>query len=186
MVEEAYIRMIAESDPGRKAELEAELRKAMTRMASAIVFKKLNVARPELVDSVVNRALQKLPSFRGDSKFTTWFTAILNNSLFDALREKQNSRKFVPVEKAPELSQNPEGANNAKRLLEELCEQLTPREREWVAMLREGATIEEVAEHFGISVGGAKSLWWRLKAKMRKISRYSVARTASRTSGVRV
>src|SRR4051812_30388762 len=45
------------------------------------------------------KAWEKLPEFRGDSTFSTWFYTILKNELLNLFKTKNNINKFeIPVE----------------------------------------------------------------------------------------
>ena len=114
------------------------------------------------------RAIRALPSFRGDSRFSTWLHRIAVNAALQALRKAETRRKhegpvpdYVPV--APE---------HRDTLLQERLEKALdglPRGMRRVLILHdvEGYTHEEIGDVLGVTAGTSKSQLSKARAKMR-------------------
>jgi RNA polymerase sigma-70 factor (ECF subfamily) len=129
------------------------------------------------------KAYQSLPSFRGTSKFYTWFYRILANVCHDHVR-RNRMRGFVgfwkggdgdretAVESVP--SETPDAARSALdgELEEKLHAALAglPFRQRSVFALRylDGLSLAEIAESLGLSEGAVKAHLWQAMQKMKK------------------
>ena len=114
------------------------------------------------------RAFRALPTFRGDSQFTTWLHRIAVNSALHGRRsrERKAGRETVMDES---LATRP-GSHDPllKMRLEKAMERL-PEGMRKVLVLHdvEGYTHEEIGEMLGINPGTCKSQLFKARAKMR-------------------
>lgn len=131
------------------------------------------------------RAVRALPSFRGDSRFSTWLHRIAVNSALQALRKTATRMKregpmpeAVPVNPA-------EGDALLGGLLERAMDRL-PEGMRQVLILHdvEGYTHEEIGEVLGVSPGTSKSQLFKARAKMRDLLRPSLVSEVDRENGV--
>jgi RNA polymerase sigma-70 factor (ECF subfamily) len=116
------------------------------------------------------RALRALPTFRGDSRFSTWLHRIAVNSALQAVRRSDTRQKREgPI---PEHVTAPPAASDAllQRKLEWALDQL-PEGMRRVIILHdvEGYTHEEIAEVLGVTSGTSKSQLFKARAKMREM-----------------
>ena len=118
------------------------------------------------------RVFRALPSFRGESRFSTWLHRVAVNAALQSLRKVDGweSRKG---ELPGELPVPPEGGDV---LLEERLEEALDRVPEGMRKVLvlhdvEGYTHEEIGELLGISPGTSKSQLFKARARMRSILR---------------
>jgi RNA polymerase sigma-70 factor, ECF subfamily len=116
------------------------------------------------------RALRALPTFRGDSRFSTWLHRIAVNSALQAVRKAETRQKReAPI---PEHVTAPTVSRDAllQRRLEWALDRL-PEGMRRVIILHdvEGYTHEEIAEVLGVTSGTSKSQLFKARAKMREM-----------------
>jgi RNA polymerase sigma-70 factor (ECF subfamily) len=131
------------------------------------------------------RAIRALPTFRGDSRFSTWLHRIAVNSALQALRKADTRRKkeapmpdSVPVEPV-------EGDTLLGGLLERAMDRL-PEGMRQVLILHdvEGYTHDEIGDVLGVSAGTSKSQLFKARSKMRELLRPSLASESDAENGV--
>lgn len=114
----------------------------------------------ELVQDVYVRVWQKLPSFRGDSLFTTWLHRLTANLVLQHRRSKGRRRAREVAD--PDLERFGRAAAQAmpgtRVDLERAIASLPDRARE-VLVLRDvrGYKYDEIAEMTGVSLGTVKA-----------------------------
>jgi RNA polymerase sigma-70 factor (ECF subfamily) len=116
------------------------------------------------------RAIRALPTFRGDSRFSTWLHRIAVNSALQALRKSETRQKReAPI---PEHVATTPGVRDAllERRLESALDRL-PEGMRRVIILHdvEGYTHEEIAEVLGVTSGTSKSQLFKARSKMREM-----------------
>lgn len=114
------------------------------------------------------RAIRALPTFRGDSRFSTWLHRIAVNAALQALRKTETRRKRegptpVDVAIAPKA-----GDSLLQKRLERALDGL-PEGMRRVLILHdvEGYTHEEIGDVLGVTAGTSKSQLFKARAKMR-------------------
>ncbi len=116
------------------------------------------------------RAIRALPSFRGDSRFSTWLHRIAVNAALQALRKSETRRKREGPFPA-EVPVGPRGGDTLlQRKLEEALDNL-PEGMRQVLILHdvEGYTHEEIGDALGVTPGTSKSQLFKARAKMRNM-----------------
>ncbi|MCA9737412.1 MAG: sigma-70 family RNA polymerase sigma factor [Gemmatimonadota bacterium] len=114
------------------------------------------------------RAIRALPTFRGDSRFSTWLHRIAVNSALQALRKAETrTRREQPM---PDAIPVAPGGGDAllQRRLESALDRL-PEGMRQVLILHdvEGYTHEEIGDLLGVTAGTSKSQLFKARAKMR-------------------
>ena len=114
------------------------------------------------------RAIRALPTFRGDSRFSTWLHRIAVNAALQAARKIKTSEQRR-VEMPDEVAISPIGGD---ALLEERLEaalDLLPEGMRRVLVLHdvEGYTHAEIGDVLGVASGTSKSQLFKARAKMR-------------------
>lgn len=116
------------------------------------------------------RAVRALPTFRGDSRFSTWLHRIAVNSALQAVRKAETRTKrqapmpeSIPV--APRIGDVLLG-DRLERALDTL-----PNGMRQVLILHdvEGYTHDEIGEVLGVTSGTSKSQLFKARAKMRNL-----------------
>jgi RNA polymerase sigma-70 factor (ECF subfamily) len=125
----------------------------------------------DIAQEVWIQIFRALPSYRGDSQFSTWAHRIAVNRTLNALRR---TRRLARIEEEIEddvASVEHDGERSMlMATIEEAAARLAPGART-VFYLHdvEGYTHEEIAEELGITAGGSKSQLFKARAKLRKL-----------------
>ena len=114
------------------------------------------------------RAIRALPTFRGDSRFSTWLHRIAVNAALQSLR-KQQTRKKRETSKPADVAIAPKTKDSLlQKRLEQALDGL-PEGMRRVLILHdvEGYTHEEIGDALGVTAGTSKSQLFKARAKMR-------------------
>lgn len=114
------------------------------------------------------RAIRALPTFRGDSRFSTWLHRIAVNAALQAARKAETRNKRL----APMPEQVPVAPPRGDALLQQRLEWALDRLPEGMRRVMilhdvEGYTHEEIGEVLGVTSGTSKSQLFKARAKMR-------------------
>jgi len=114
------------------------------------------------------RAFRALPTFRGDSRFSTWLHRIAVNAALQALRKAETRRKH----EGPLPETVPVAPSRSDSLLQMRLERALdglPEGMRRVLILHdvEGYTHEEIGDVLGVTSGTSKSQLFKARAKMR-------------------
>lgn len=116
------------------------------------------------------RAIRALPTFRGDSRFSTWLHRIAVNSALQALRKADTRvKRRQPMPEADTLAAPQVGGDSLlKRRLEGAMSEL-PEGMRQVLILHdiEGYTHDEIGNMLGVTPGTSKSQLFKARVKMR-------------------
>jgi RNA polymerase sigma-70 factor (ECF subfamily) len=131
------------------------------------------------------RAIRALPTFRGESRFSTWLHRIAVNSALQALRRcETRARREGPMPE--EVAVGPQESDTLLgTLLERAMDQL-PEGMRQILILHdvEGYTHEEIGEFLGVTSGTSKSQLFKARAKMREILGPTLAGEVQEGKGV--
>ena len=116
------------------------------------------------------RAFDRLHTFRGDSRFSTWLHAITTSVALNGLRKVKRFRSETSLEAAEGVVSGGRTAEpDLKVRLHAAIDALPDRYRMVVVMHDvEGYTHEEIAETLGVEVGTSKAQLSRARAKLRE------------------
>jgi len=118
------------------------------------------------------RAIRALPTFRGDSRFSTWLHRIAVNAALQAARKAQTreKRRTEMPDEVPVTPIRRDALLEAR--LEEALDRL-PEGMRRVLVLHdiEGYTHEEIGDALGVATGTSKSQLFKARAKMREMLR---------------
>lgn len=158
-----------------KEQLLEELVKLLTDHAFGVCWQRIPDLSSEfqwIANTCVWRALEKSPGFKGESKFSTWFQAIVGNTCASVLKGKIRRRqREISIEDvgAEEASLETENSTNAAIDLEQvvLPRASTDEYRTLLEMKMHGLTTEEISEELGMPVTNVKRTWAVLKKRLR-------------------
>ncbi len=154
---------------------ESALRALWTRHAPHIdvVVRRLVGGDAELAADVAQEVwiqiFRALPSYRGDSQFSTWAHRIAVNRTLNALRKTRrlSSVETDVHEDTAAVEQDPDRTFVAESI-EAAAARLAPGARAVFTLHDvEGYTHEEIAEQLGITTGGSKSQLFKARARLR-------------------
>ena len=116
------------------------------------------------------RAIRALPTFRGDSQFSTWLHRIAVNS---ALHGRRSRERKAGRETAMDdsFAVRPAGENTLLKMKLERALERLPEGMRRVLVLHdvEGYTHEEIGEMLGVNPGTCKSQLFKARARMRSL-----------------
>ena len=156
---------------------EAALRALWTRHAPHIdlVVRRLAGGDADMAADIAQEVwiqiFRALPSYRGDSQFSTWAHRIAVNRTLNALRKARRLQDLETEVQEDSASVEPDHERTfVAQSIEDAAAQLSPGARA-VFMLHdvEGYTHEEIAEELGITSGGSKSQLFKARGKLRKL-----------------
>jgi RNA polymerase sigma-70 factor (ECF subfamily) len=116
------------------------------------------------------RVIRALPTFRGDSQFSTWLHRVAINSALHGRRSRE--RKAGPETAIDDThAVRAMGGDALLRLKLERAMERLPEGMRRVLVLHdvEGYTHEEIGEMLGVSPGTCKSQLFKARAKMRSL-----------------
>jgi RNA polymerase sigma-70 factor (ECF subfamily) len=125
----------------------------------------------DIAQEVWIQIFRALPSYRGESQFSTWAHRIAVNRTLNALRKTKRLASIETEVSEDSASFEPDTDRSfIAQSIEEAAAKLSPGARA-VFMLHdvEGYTHEEIADELGITTGGSKSQLFKARAKLRKL-----------------
>jgi RNA polymerase sigma-70 factor (ECF subfamily) len=171
---------------------EAALRSLWTRHAPHIdmVVRRLVGFDPDLAEDFAQEVwipiFRALPSYRGDSQFSTWAHRIAVNRTLNALRRtKRLSAIETEVEEDSVAVEMDTERSFIAASIEAATAKLSPGARTvFVLHDVEGYTHEEIAQELGITSGGSKSQLFKARAKLRKLLAHLIEVPEGNTRGM--
>src|SRR4051812_30573585 len=156
---------------------ETALRSLWSRHAPHIdmVVKRLVGFDQDLAEDIAQEVwiqiFRALPSYRGDSQFSTWAHRIAVNRTLNALRR---TKRLAAIETTVEEDTASVEMDTERSFIaasiETATAKLSPGARAvFVLHDVEGYTHEEIAQELGITSGGSKSQLFKARAKLRKL-----------------
>ena len=137
-----------------------------------IMYESDREVRNDLFQEIVLQLWKAFPSFRGESKITTWMYRIALNTAISGYRR---STRKVKTEDLHDLHLNiseqygtDDGEENVQRL-HQAIRQLSEIERAMVMMALEEVPYEEIAETIGITQNNVRVRMNRIREKLRKL-----------------
>ena len=129
----------------------------------------------EVAQEAFVAAWRGLPSFRGESKFSSWLYQLTTNAAIDFLRREKRHRAVTPIEEEPEPAtpDTPQQAleeSEMRAALHQALQSLTPEHRQ-IFLLRQMRQLsyEEIGRLLGLEAGTVKSRLSRAKKQLRQI-----------------
>jgi len=125
----------------------------------------------DIAQEVWIQIFRALPSYRGDSQFSTWAHRIAVNRTLNALRKTRRLERVEVEVTEDSASVEPDDERSfVAQSIEEAAAKLSPGARAvFVLHDVEGYTHEEIAEELGITSGGSKSQLFKARGKLRKL-----------------
>src|ERR1043166_8809682 len=138
----------------------------------------------DVAQEVWIQIFRALPSYRGDSQFSTWAHRIAVNRTLNALRRTKRlaSSETEGEEDSAAVEMDTERSFIAASI-ESATAKLSPGARAvFVLHDVEGYTHEEIARELGITSGGSKSQLFKARAKLRKLLAHLIEVPEGRTT----
>ena len=125
----------------------------------------------DVAQEVWIQIFRALPSYRGDSQFSTWAHRIAVNRTLNALRSlRRQSKVEVEIEEDTSMVEHDGDRSLLAQSIDEGVQKLSPGARAvFVLHDVEGYTHEEIATELGITSGGSKSQLFKARAKLRRL-----------------
>jgi RNA polymerase sigma-70 factor (ECF subfamily) len=169
---------------------ETALRSLWTRHAPHIdmVVRRLVGFDADLAEDIAQEVwiqiFRALPSYRGDSQFSTWAHRIAVNRTLNALRRTKRLASIeTEVEEDSAAVEMDTERSFIAASIESATAKLSPGARAvFVLHDVEGYTHEEIARELGITSGGSKSQLFKARAKLRKLLAHLIEVPEGRTT----
>ena len=125
----------------------------------------------DVAQEVWIQIFRALPSYRGDSQFSTWAHRIAVNRTLNALRSlRRQSKVEVEIEEDTSMVEHDGDRSLLAQSIDERVQKLSPGARAvFVLHDVEGYTHEEIATELGITSGGSNSQLFKARAKLRRL-----------------
>ncbi len=125
----------------------------------------------DIAQEVWIQIFRALPTWRGDSQFSTWAHRIAVNRTLNALRSVRRLAKLETVMEDDTVSVDEDTDRTfLAQSIDEAVQKLAPGARSvFVLHDVEGYTHEEIAKELGITSGGSKSQLFKARAKLRRL-----------------
>ena len=131
-----------------------------------------NVANAQdIAQEVFLKIYNNIGSFRGQSKFSSWFYRIVVNTSYDFLRRNRNKNISIDDESCPEIADSRKCEDSlAKELVKEVLEKVPFEYRSAIVLKEiEGLSYQEIADTLKISIGTVESRIFRARKMMKDI-----------------
>ena len=125
----------------------------------------------DIAQEVWIQIFRALPTYRGDSQFSTWAHRIAVNRTLNALRALRRVLKSeVDIEEDTSSVEHEGDRALLAQTIDDAVQKLSPGARTvFVLHDVEGYTHEEIAQELGITSGGSKSQLFKARAKLRRL-----------------
>jgi RNA polymerase sigma factor (sigma-70 family) len=119
----------------------------------------------DIIGDTLIRVLEKLPTFRGESVFTTWVTSVMESQGKELIRSETKKAAMPLFDN--DARYDPSLSMSHKLILERLIDQLDLYDKLFTHLKLRGYTNMEVAEKLNIPIGTANWQWKEIQAKLR-------------------
>lgn len=129
-------------------------------------------AREDLFQEILLQLWRAYPSFRADSKASTWMYRIALNTAISGIRKDKRRLPLQETETLPEVADSsPSGLERQERreLLLKAIFSLSKVEKALMLLYLEGYSYEEMAELLGISLSNTGVKISRIKKKLKEL-----------------
>jgi RNA polymerase sigma factor (sigma-70 family) len=158
-----------------RPDTETRLYHALRAQARNIVWCRLGAPDAPLEHDIATRAIQALQAFRGESRVSTWFYVLAQREANRALRTLiQKRERFIPIETdedddEPNIALPAPAANlDAAIDLQGLMRDLPVKQAEVLRLVREGHSLEAIAEKTGEPLGTIRGRYRLAKHKAKR------------------
>lgn len=128
--------------------------------------------RKDLFQEIAIQLWKSYPSFRGDSKFSTWMYRVALNtaiSLYRKSKRRVATQRYDQIEFKVKAEEYDTSVDENVALLYQAIKELNDIDKALVLMYLEERQYSEIAETLGISQVNARVKMNRVKKKLRKI-----------------
>jgi len=146
----------------------------MIRLHERIIYKVISfyahvgITTDDLYQDIILNLWKAYPSFRGDSKVSTWMYRITLNTCITYFKKSRNKVQYT--DSLPDLPYLP-GDNENIRQLYKLIDRLDKIEKALVLLYLEDKPYKEISEITGLSVTNVSTKIGRIKAKLKDMSK---------------
>lgn len=121
----------------------------------------------DLRQEIILNLWKSFPSFRGDSKLSTWIYRIALNTCISFIRRKRIDLSFTDIQiELPDISETKDDI----QLLYKLINNLGKIEKALILLYLEDKSYKEIAEITGLTVTNVATSLSRAKQKMKEMS----------------
>ncbi|HXF62595.1 MAG TPA: RNA polymerase sigma factor SigZ [Caldilineaceae bacterium] len=122
----------------------------------------------DIVQEVYLRIHRHIAALREEERLQSWVYQIARNAIVDYYRSRRMTTELAETIAAPEAPDRFDPAAQLAASLHRILDCLPDKDREALRLVElEGKTQQELAEHLGISLSGAKSRVQRAREKLK-------------------
>jgi RNA polymerase sigma-70 factor, ECF subfamily len=126
--------------------------------------------RNDLFQEIVLQLWKSFPSFRGESKITTWMYRIALNTAISGFRKETRKVKTEDLKEVHfNISERGDDGEENLQKLQWAIRQLSEIDRAMIMMALEEVPYEDIAETIGISQNNVRVRMNRIREKLRKL-----------------
>lgn len=130
--------------------------------------------RQDLFQEIVIQLWRSYPSFRGESKFSTWLYRIALNTAISNLRKQRRRPSPLNMNEMPASLQDMSFPGEEEEQLQQLyaaIDRLSEIEKALVMLYLDDRTYEEMEEILGINQNNLRVKMNRIREKLRKMTK---------------
>lgn len=142
----------------------------------SIIFKVCNMYcnskedKEDLFQDIVLQLWRAYPTFKGDSKVTTWMYRIAINNAVTRLRKESRQQRFTTLDgEAFDIPAEENKADENIALMYQSIKKLTEIERAITMLYMDDCSYKEIAEILGLSESNVGFKLNKIKAKLRTL-----------------
>lgn len=157
-----------DAEGAQKEILQDQLLRRLKLYGTKICWKVLREHNPDIVNQACWKAIQHAEGFKGDSKFSTWYYAVVFNLCQSYLREKKLKAEISFDDlSAKQVAQLPVQELGERQLMvRKAMEQLNDEEQEFLDLKMAGVQDDVLAVRYGVSHGAIRVRWYRMKKRL--------------------
>lgn len=121
--------------------------------------------RKDMLQEILLQAWRSYPSFRGNSRFSTWLYRVSLNTVLTTLRKNKRQPETASLEVAAQLTSGTE-EHSAKEWLYKTIRLLPEIDRMIISLHLDGYKNEEIADITGMQKGNVALKLHRIKKKL--------------------
>ncbi|MBQ9586460.1 MAG: sigma-70 family RNA polymerase sigma factor [Bacteroidales bacterium] len=119
----------------------------------------------DLYQEAVCALWEAYPSYRGDSRLSTWIFSVTRFTILNQIRK--NRLKIIPLESEHEMVAAHSETTIATEELRSALERLQTDEKDMMVMWLEGFDLDEIASAVGMKYGAVATRLTRIKMKLK-------------------
>lgn len=148
------------------------LYEAIDEQALNVIYLLLKENRPDLASNTATKAVAALPTFRGNSKFSTWVHRIALNEGISFMRKRPNLETATDPQVLAAIDIPTTASIQQVEAIQEVAQirkLLTADEKELFDLLRDDVPLRDASRILHIHYSTLQRRWGRMREKIRRL-----------------